>query len=119
MVLVDACIWIDYLRKGDAALGQLLDANRVLMHPFVLGELALGGGKQRKDSWPFMVNLPSAEMADNWDVINMLDGKKMVGIGIGFVDAHLVASTILENGKLYTRDKRLAAVAANLKIQFQ
>ena len=74
---------------------------------------------QCKDSWASLLALPAADLAENSDVFHLIETKKLSSTGIGFIDAHLLASAILENGRIYTRDKKLKAVAASLKIDLQ
>ncbi len=117
MILVDTSIWIDHLRVGDRRLGVLLQNGHVLTHPCVVGELALGELSHRGEILGLLHNLPHAETATDTEVLSLVEGRHLFGLGIGYVDAHLVASTLLTAGaRLWTRDKRLAAAAAQLKI---
>lgn len=113
MILVDTSIWIDYLRVGDRQLGTLLQNGHVLTHPYVVGEVALGQLSHRSEILGLLHNLPHAEAATDTEVLNLVENRHLFGLGIGYVDAHLVAATLLTAGaRLWTRDKRLAAVAA-------
>ncbi|MBF6991707.1 MULTISPECIES: type II toxin-antitoxin system VapC family toxin [Cupriavidus] len=115
MILVDTSVWIDHLRTGDAALAALLDASRVLVHPFVIGEIALGSLRQRDEVLGALRDLPGAVVATDDEVDRMIDDQKLYGIGIGYVDAHLLAATRLTPGSaLWTRDRRLLALAERL-----
>ncbi|MGB2831986.1 MAG: type II toxin-antitoxin system VapC family toxin [Methylotenera sp.] len=117
MVLVDSSVWIDHLREGDAILKELLTQNNVLIHPFVRGELALGNLRQRTEVLGLLDNLPHANIADYEEIIFFIEKHALFGLGIGLIDVHLLASTLLQNNTLlWTRDKRLLAVAMRLNI---
>ena len=115
MILVDTPIWVDHLRSGNATLGALLDASRVLVHPFVVGEIALGNLSRREVVLAALNDLPSALVATDPEVLGYIDRHALFGRGVGYVDAHLLASTGLTAGaKLWTSDRRLRAVATLL-----
>lgn len=113
MILVDTSIWIDHLRADDSALTRLLETGRVLAHPFVIGELALGHLHQRQPILDALHDLPQATVATDVEVLAFIDRQQLIGLGIGYVeDVHLLASVQLTPGaQLWTRDKRLHAVA--------
>ena len=112
MILVDTSIWIDHLRTGDPGLGELLRDGQVLAHPWVTGELALGHLSRRSEILGLLHNLPQATVATDDEVLTLIDKRQLFGLGIGYVDAHLLAATTLTTAaRLWTRDKRLAAVA--------
>ena len=115
MILVDTSIWIDHLRTGDPQLTTLLQDGRVLAHPWVIGELALGQLTRRSEILELLRNLPHATVATDAEVLAMIENQRVFGLGIGYVDAHLLAATLLTAGAgLWTRDKRLDAVAAKI-----
>ncbi|HYZ40478.1 MAG TPA: type II toxin-antitoxin system VapC family toxin [Stellaceae bacterium] len=115
MILADTSVWIDHLRVGDAVLGDFLDRGRVLGHPFVTGELALGNLKQRDIVLRALRRLPQATVASHEEVLRLVKRQPLYGLGIGYVDAHLLAAIRLTAGaKLWTRDRRLRTVAAQL-----
>jgi predicted nucleic acid-binding protein len=115
LILVDTSVWIDHLRADNAALKRLLDAGRVLMHPFVLGELALGRMRQREIILAALSDLPRAELATDAEVLGFINREALFGRGIGYVDAHLLAAARLTAGaELWTRDNRLRSVAEAL-----
>lgn len=117
MILVDTSIWIDHLRTGDTELATLLQDGGVLAHPWVTGELALGHLSQRDTVLGLLHNLPQATVATDVEVLTLIDHRQLYGLGIGYVDAHLLAATILTAGaRLWTRDKRLQAVAVQLGV---
>lgn len=112
MILVDTSIWVDHLRKGNQVLFGLLDAGQVLMHPFVLGELALGGLYRYREAMRDVEKLPSAVVAHDIEVLHLIVSADLANSGIGYADTHLLASTLLQPGtSLWTRDKKLHATA--------
>jgi hypothetical protein len=115
VILVDTSVWVDHLRAGDKALTDLLDTGRVLAHPFVIGELALGHLRQSELLLSFLQDLPQATVAMDQEVLHFIHRHALSGLGIGYVDAHLLAATRLTVGaSLWTRDKRLLAAAERL-----
>jgi predicted nucleic acid-binding protein len=117
MVLVDTSVWVDHLRGNEPRLADLLTRNQVLNHPFVRGELALGNLRQREIILSALDNLPQAAVAFADEVNFFIETHSLFGFGIGLIDAHLLASTqLMGNSKLWTRDKRLLAVAVRLNL---
>jgi predicted nucleic acid-binding protein len=115
LILVDTSVWIDHLRADNSALTRLLDAERVIMHPFVIGELALGRMRQREIILAALSDLPAAELATDGEVLGFIEREALFGRGIGYVDAHLLASVRLTAGaRLWTRDAKLRDVAEEL-----
>jgi predicted nucleic acid-binding protein len=115
VILVDTSVWVDHLRTGDRVLGQLLDSGGVLGHRFVTGELALGNLRERDLVLNALRELPQATVASDDEVLHFIDRQALFGLGIGYVDAHLLAAVLLTLGaKLWTRDKRLQAAATQL-----
>jgi predicted nucleic acid-binding protein len=112
--LVDTSVWVDHLRRADECLSNLLEQGQVAMHPFVVGEIACGSLADRSVI-ELLLELPSATVADDEEVLQFIEGRSLHGNGIGFVDVHLLASAALGHGmKLWTRDKRLRAAAQRL-----
>lgn len=117
MIIVDTSVWIEHFRSADALLATLLDGGEVLGHRFVLGELALGNFRQRDDALRALRNLPQATTASHAEVMCFIDREALFGRGIGYVDAHLLAAARLTPGsRLWTWDRRLQTVAAQLGI---
>ena len=115
MILVDTSVWIDHLRRGDEVLVQLLATGQVLAHPFVIGELALGNLHNRAVVLSALQDLPQAPVASNNEVLRFIDSNALFGIGIGYIDAHLLAAVrLLPGTMLWTRDKRLLAASIRL-----
>jgi predicted nucleic acid-binding protein len=116
MILVDTSIWVDHLRGGDATLAELLMSGQVLCHPAVTGELALGQLQDRAGVLGLLANLPQAVSATHGEVMMLIEAHSLSGLGIGYVDAHLLAAVLLTGGdaSLWTRDKRLRSAAQEL-----
>ncbi len=112
MILVDTSVWVDHLRQGDAGLIDLLERSAVVMHPFVVGEIACGSLRDRETILELLQDLPAAAVASPDEVLKFIDGHVLHGKGIGYVDVHLLASVALTPGvRLWTRDSKLRRVA--------
>ncbi len=115
MILVDTSVWIDHLKSSDLVLAGLLGTGRVLAHSFVTGELALGSLRQRRTVLESLRDLPQATVASDDEVMMLIEQEQLYGLGIGFVDAHLLAAARLTPGTLlWTRDRRLRQAATRL-----
>lgn len=117
MILVDTSVWIDHLARGDSELQLLLEEGEVLMHPYIAAEIALGSLKQRDETVDALQALPEIPVARHVEVMEFLKNERLFGIGIGYVDLHLLAATRLADGtKLWTRDRRLLQAALKLNL---
>lgn len=115
MIVVDSSIWIDHLHSEEEALGPLLLRDHALMHPHALGEIALGSIKDRQTVLARLGRLPVPSIARESYVLYLIDKHALAATGIGYTDAHLLASALLtRGGLLWTRDKRLQAQAERL-----
>ena len=120
MILVDTSVWVDHLRAGDAQLVDLLERAKVVMHPFVVGEIACGRLADRPAILELLQDLPAASVAEAEEVLAFFERHVLHGKGIGYVDVHLLAAVALTEGTtLWTRDKRLLAAAESLGCAFQ
>lgn len=120
MILVDTSIWVDHMRTGVGKLTELLNASRVLMHPFVLGELACGNLHDRTTVLALFKNLPQATRVTDDEALFFIEQHALTGRGIGYVDVHLLAAVALTgSAKLWTRDKRLQTVAEGLALAYE
>jgi hypothetical protein len=119
VILVDTSIWIDHWRNRDERLMRLLESGQVLVHPFVVGELALGNLLHREQVLTALQDLPQATTATDAEVLGFIDQATLAGSGIGYIDAHLLAAVRLTAGsQLWTRDKRLLVVTAQLGLAY-
>ena len=117
MILVDTSVWIDHLRHSNLILANLLNTGQVYVHPFVTGELALGNLRKRDVILDTLHNMPNIKIAQDEEVLSFIQHNKIYGLGVGYIDAHLLTSVRLTPGSLlWTQDKRLTATARQLKL---
>jgi hypothetical protein len=115
VILVDTSVWIDHLRKNEAGMRRLLVMGQALSHPLVIGELAMGSFKRRDLLLRELSDLPQAKVAEDDEVLHFIFRHALFGLGIGYIDAHLLATVRLMPGTLlWTRDKRLREIADRL-----
>jgi predicted nucleic acid-binding protein len=115
VILVDTSVWVDHLRSGNAALAALLQDAEVLGHPWVAGELAMGRLSDRSELLGLFAGLPQAAVATDDELMLTIEHHQLYDRGIGWVDAAIVASTLLTPGaRLWTRDRHLHDVATDL-----
>jgi predicted nucleic acid-binding protein len=111
-------VWVDHLRRGDVRLAELLEHGDVVMHPFVVGEIACGSLADRALILELLQQLPAAMVAEHDEALDYIERHRLYGKGIGYVDVHLLASAALGGTKLWTRDRRLCAAAQGLGCDF-
>ena len=116
-MLVDTSVWVDHLRRRNAALVELLEQAQVWTHVFVIGELACGNLAQRDKVLSALTALPQAPVASHEEAAAFLETHRLMGRGLGWIDVHLLASAKLGKLLFWTLDKRLRAVAATLQLQ--
>jgi len=116
MILADTSVWVGHLRQADATLQDCLLNGQLLIHPFVLGELACGNLNSRTRTLTDLSKLPFAVQADDVDVLRLVEENRLFGKGIGWVDAHLLASARLTGCRLWTLDVRLSEIARRLGV---
>ncbi len=112
MILVDTSVWVDHLRRGVDELVRLLDGSHALTHPYVVGEIACGNLHNRSEVLSLISNLSRVAVATDEEVLFFIEQHELMGRGIGYIDAHLLAAVSLAApARLWTRDKRLAMLA--------
>ena len=116
MILVDTSVWIDHMRTGNRKLRALLNDAEVLAHAFVVGELACGTLRNREEVMALLQALPKAEAAEHGEVMGLVERERLYGRGLGWIDAHLLASARLSGASLWTLDRRLSKIAAALDL---
>jgi predicted nucleic acid-binding protein len=117
LILADTSVWIDHLRSGNRELRQHLHQGQVVIHPFIIAELALGSLQERTKTLALLDLLPQVRMAQLGEVRLMIEARRLYSLGICLTDAHLIASVFLNSPTLlWTRDKRLRTVAEGLGI---
>ncbi len=121
MVLVDTSVWVLHLRGGKSGLEWLLDEARVACHPFIIGEIACGNLKNRAEILSLLQTLPVtklAEHAEHEEVMRFIEDHGLMGRGLGYIDVHLLASALLSGMPIWTLDKQLDGVSAELGVRF-
>lgn len=118
MILVDTSVWIDHLRRQNPTLAGLLEEGQVVTHPFVLGELACGPLRHRDEVLTLLRMLPAASVVEHDEVLQFVEYHRLYSRGVGWVDAHLLASARLSNAGLWTLDKPLRRAATALALAF-
>jgi predicted nucleic acid-binding protein len=118
VTLVDTSVWINHLRRGTPGLKVLLEDEQVFIHPFVIGELACGSIRNRAEILGLLERLPQAQVAEHQEVMAFVASRRLYGRGIGWLDAHLLATALLSGATLWTLDRPLARIAASLGIAY-
>lgn len=118
MVLIDTSVWVDHLRSGVPLLSELLTRDLAAGHDFMVGEIACGNLKNREEVLALLSWLPKCEPATHQEVLFFIDRYRLMGRGIGYVDACLLAAAMLAGARIWTRDRRLAAIAEELSCAY-
>jgi predicted nucleic acid-binding protein len=116
MVLVDTSVWVAHFRERQPLLVELLEGGQVAGHPFVTGELACGNLRNRASILEDLATLPVAVRASDDEVMYLLQSRRLWGKGVGWIDLHLLASSLISKCRFWTLDRRLAAVARELDL---
>lgn len=119
MVLVDTSIWVSHFRDGNPHLKDLLLNGQAVCHSFIIGELACGNLHNREEILSLMQALPSATTAEHEEVLGLIDAHQLMGIGLGYVDIHLLASALLSGIPLWTEDKKLKEAARKMNVSYK
>lgn len=118
MILVDTSVWIDHLHRALPPLVAALEREQVVTHPFVIGELACGTLTRREMVLESLAALPAALVATHDEVLALIEKRQLMGKGLGYIDAHLLASVMLTGEtRLWTHDRRLHGIAAELRVE--
>ncbi|MBA3064962.1 type II toxin-antitoxin system VapC family toxin [bacterium] len=116
MILVDTSVWVSHFREGNSRLLLLLNDGEVECHPFIIGELACGNLKNRREILLLMRSLPEAVQAEPEEALRFIENNNLMGKGIGYIDAHLLASAVLSGVSIWTLDKKLRSEAVKLRV---
>jgi predicted nucleic acid-binding protein len=116
MVLVDTSIWISFLQSGNVSLQGLLEEGKVVSHPFIIGELSCGNLKNRSEILSLLKALPAATTAEHEEVLQFIEIHRLMGLGLGYIDVHLLAAALLTSVPLWTNDRNLREAAVTLGI---
>jgi len=118
VILADTSVWIDHFHAADPTLKRLLREDRILIHPFVIGEIACGGLPKRGEVLRDLRRLPSVTLAEQHEAFALLEEHRLWGHGVGWIDVHLLASALLTRCRLWTLDQRLRSAAIQLKVNY-
>jgi len=119
MILVDTSIWVSHFRSGNAHLRELLKKGEVVSHPFIIGELACGNLKNRKEILSLLQALPTTTTAGQEEVLQLIENQRLMGLSLGYVDVHLLAAALLTAASLWTNDRNLKEVAIRLRVAYK
>jgi predicted nucleic acid-binding protein len=118
VILVDSSVWIDHLHAENPRLMELLLGDEVLTHPLVVAELALGSIRKRQSFLTLLSNLRQVSTLSHAELLELVNVRRLWGRGLSAIDAHLLGAAAITPGVLlWTRDKRLTAVAGELDIR--
>lgn len=122
MILIDTSIWIDFFKLGHDTVRELLEDSAVIMHPYVLGEIAIGSLRDRTQRLNELRDLRRLPAASDAEVMAMIEWQRLWGTGLTYVDAHLLAAVRAADPDLglllWTRDKALHAEAERFGIAY-
>jgi predicted nucleic acid-binding protein len=119
MILVDTSVWVTHLRQKHAHLEKLLLDGAVVIHPFVIGEIGCGNLRNRNEILTLLSDLPYCKTAEHDEVMSLLESKLLYGCGLGWIDLHLLASTILSRIHFWTLDRRLNEAAETFAVNYK
>ena len=119
LILVDTSVWIKHLRESETNLVRLLEQGLVACHPFIIGEIACGGIKNRQEILDLLNDLPSADIVDHQDIMEFIEYRKIMNKGLGYIDVHLLGSALVSETPLWTLDKALRKIANQLSIGYE
>jgi predicted nucleic acid-binding protein len=119
VILADTSVWVDQLRWPNARLIAALEEGQVATHPFIIGELACGNLRNRRALLDLWGDLPIVPTATDAEALLFIERHRLMGLGLGYVDVHLLASAALAgDARVWTKDKPLNAAAARLDLQY-
>ena len=118
MVLVDTSVWIDHFYKKNDHLVNLLNEGKVYTHEYIIGEIACGNISNRDEIIQLLRSLSFTLSISQEEILDFISNSHLYGKGLGFIDIHLLASSLISNAKLWTKDKKLNHVAKELNISY-
>jgi predicted nucleic acid-binding protein len=117
VILIDTSVWTDHLHRSERLLVEALEHEQVLVHPYVIAELACGSIERRREVLDLLQHLPAAVVASDQEALQLIERRRLMGKGLGYIDVHLLASVLLtDSARLWTRDRRLQSIAVELGI---
>lgn len=119
MIIVDTSIWVDHFRRPVKAIQELIAEGKIALHPYVYGELLLGGLPTKGVAATQLLKLARPPVASASEAAAFIEWADLSGTGIGYVDAHLLVSAkLFAGGTLYTKDNKLVAQAERLGLVY-
>jgi predicted nucleic acid-binding protein len=119
-ILVDTSVWVDHFRTPNETLIDLLESDRVMMHPLVVGEIACGTPPNRTQTLSDFCHLRQTQQVSIREVMDFIERERLFGSGCGVVDMLLLASTLMTpDAKLWTLDKRLCTLTERFGVMHQ
>jgi predicted nucleic acid-binding protein len=112
VILADTSLWVDHFRRGNFTLSEWLERGEVATHPFVIGELACGNLRARQHILEMLRALPAVAELSHDEAMQFIESHRLHGRGLGWIDVHLLASSMLAGARLLTLDTRLGAAYA-------
>lgn len=122
MILVDTSVWVRFLSNRApfaGTLDRLLDDEAVVGHEFVMGELLVGDRGGRRSLLTSYGLIPQLTRLPHVEVVEFVRARRLLGLGIGWIDVHLLAAAVANRTELYTADNRLFAVASQLGVAYR
>lgn len=116
MILADTSVWVDHLRRGNSRLRQLLLEDKVVCHAFIIGELACGQMRNRGEVLSLLKALPQAAVLDDEETLAFVETHRLMGVGLGWIDVHLLGAAVLTHVALWTLDRPLTRAATRLGV---
>jgi predicted nucleic acid-binding protein len=118
VILVDTSVWIDHFRRNLPPLVTALEQGAVMVHPFVVGELAIGHLKHRDETIALLNELPALPVSDHPLVLEFVSRHELAATGIGWIDVHLLSASSAGGVPLWTHDRALRRHAARLALLY-
>jgi predicted nucleic acid-binding protein len=119
VILADSSVWIDHFRRGNGALADALENGLIVSHPFVIGEVACGTIRRRAEILTLLKQLDSTPTVANAEALRLAEERRLMGRGVGWIDVHLLASSLLAHVRLWSLDRRLSAIARELGLAYR
>jgi predicted nucleic acid-binding protein len=119
VVLIDTSIWVSFLQSGNTGTQALLEKGEVVIHPFIIGELACGNLKNRREILSLLKALPTATIAEHEEALPFIGIHQLMGLGLGYIDVHLLAAALLTSVPLWTADRNLREAAVRFGIAYK
>ena len=119
LILADTSVWVKHFREGQTHLSSLLEQGLIACHPYIVGELACGSLKNRAEIISLLEALPEVKLLEHDEVMEFIETQKLMSLGIGYVDTHLLGSSLLSDTPLWTFDKSLIKAAKSLQTNYE